>query len=146
MPLKNSYDLNGLTVKQENFALKFVEHGHALRAYRESYPNNMGDTAARTEASRVRNHPSVAQRILQLQEENRNKNSISLEYITNGLKEAIKMAKENEDISNLRQAYMDIAKLHGLIVEKRIVDNNIKINKDRGEIAERFARRFNIDD
>jgi hypothetical protein len=146
MSLPNKNNLGTLTIKQENFALAFVQNGSMVDTYKEVYaPKNMSDKSARTESARIRNHPKVAKRIAELQEENRKKNEITIEYITNGLKKAIALATSKEDASNLRQAYMDLAKLHGLLIEKRVVDTTIKINKPRGEIAERFARRFNVD-
>jgi hypothetical protein len=57
-----------LTVKQENFAVAFVELGVAVAAYRRTYSAAaMKPTTVRVKASELKRNPLVAARIAELQ-------------------------------------------------------------------------------
>lgn len=132
-----------LTIKQEKFAQKYVECGNASEAYRYAYnAAKMSEESIWVAACRLAADAKVKPRINELKEHYRKKNEITLEYITQGLKNAINLALSKEDASNARQGHMDLAKLHGLIVDRKKVEGEISINQKRGAIAERFAKRF----
>jgi len=58
-----------LTVKQERFAQRFLEHGNASAAYRECYATDgWTDNAISVEAHKVLNNPKVSLRVKQLEE------------------------------------------------------------------------------
>lgn len=132
-----------LTVKQDKASQKFVECGDKSQAYRYAYnTKNMSDEAIHVEAHRLFENPKVSLRVEELLAEHRAKHEITMDYITDGLKEVIKKADEKEDITNSRNAYMDLAKLHGLIIEKRENTNtNLNLNEAQDAIAQRFAKR-----
>lgn len=60
-----------LTKQQEAFALAYIEHGNAAKAYRIAYnqPENARDQWIYVEASQMLDHPKVALRIKALQDE-----------------------------------------------------------------------------
>ena len=135
--------MSKLTIKQEKFALKYIECGNASEAYRYAYnTENMKTKSVWEKASELLNSIKVASRVEELKEEYRKKNGITVEYITDELKKVITKANDKDDLTNHRQCAMDIAKLHGLIIEKRQIDGNLKIDKKRGDIAKRFAERM----
>lgn len=62
---------NGLTTKQEAFALAFFETGNAAEAYRTAYDvvENARDNWVYVEASQLLDHPKIAQRLKELNEQ-----------------------------------------------------------------------------
>ena len=108
-----------LTVKQENFALKFVETGNASRAYRHAYEaDEMLPGSVWREASLLLKHPKVAQRIAELREMARELALVTVCTVTEELEEARRLAIKTEQPSSAVSASMGKAKLHGLIVDK----------------------------
>lgn len=132
-----------LTIKQDKAAQKYAECGDKSEAYRFAYnTENMKPETINRAAFELFENPKIAARVEELKEKYRKDNEITMEYITRGLKDAIDLATTKEDATNLRGGYVDIAKLHGLYVEKKHVTGDIQMNKKRGAIAERFAKRF----
>ena len=61
---------NDLTIKQERFAIAYVETGNASEAYRRAYDaENMGEHPLGVEASRLLAHPVVALKVAEIQAE-----------------------------------------------------------------------------
>lgn len=59
-----------LSVKQENFCNYYLECGNASEAYRRAYScRGKSDNTIWVESSKLLNHPKVALRIKELQEE-----------------------------------------------------------------------------
>src|ERR1700678_197187 len=61
--------MSDLTIKQERFAQRYVEHGNASEAYRQSY--DCSESAPETisnEGYKLTQNPEVAARIAELQE------------------------------------------------------------------------------
>ena len=133
-----------LTQKQENFALKFVECGNASEAYRIAYPRskNWKQEAVHVKACELLKHDNVLVRIEELKAEHRARHDITVDDITDELKKVIKKADDKDDLSNHRGSAMDLAKLHGHLVERQHITADIQINHKRGAIAERFAKRL----
>ena len=97
-------------------------------------------------ASELLASSKVKARVDELKEEYRKKNEITVEKITKMIEEAYLIAQEKDDATNVRGSAMDMAKLHGLIVEKREIKGEMQLGKKRGAIAERFAKRLMKDD
>lgn len=109
-----------LTPKQEKFCQKYIELGNASEAYRQSYDaeKSKPETINR-KAKELLDNGKIAARVKELQNELKEKHDITLDFITNGLKKAIDMAELKQDVTNLRGGHMDLAKLHGLIIDKK---------------------------
>jgi len=80
-----------LTARQEAFARGITIHGMSgLMAYRLAYANKMSDKAATNEASKLKAHPLVQQRVRELQamlvEVDLHDRSETNEFVLNGLK------------------------------------------------------------
>lgn len=119
-----------LTVKQDNFALKYVESGNASLAYRHAYDaKDMLPGSVWREASLLLKHPKVAQRIAELRAEAKEMLMVSLASVTEELELARSLAMETEQPSAAVSASMGKAKLHGLITDKSEV-----AGKDGGPI------------
>ena len=133
---------DGLTIKQEKFALKYVETGNASEAYRYAYAvKKMTDKSVHEEACRLAATPKVSSRINELKEDLCKKNEITLDYITEGLKRAVEIADNKSESNNLRAAFVDIAKLHGLYVDRKVVQE-VPLNRKNKAIAQRAFERW----
>lgn len=113
-----------LTIKQEKFARQYVGpcEGNASEAYRKSYAaSNMSAEAIRVEACRLLERPNVSLMIDQLKAEQADQNAITIEEITAGLRRAAEAAAAAGQQSAATQALLGLAKLGGLLVEKRQV-------------------------
>lgn len=74
--------MKGLTIKQENFCNYYIESGNASDAYRRAYSSKkMKDKQVWEESCKLLSNPNVAQRVKELQEEQKNKSDITKERI-----------------------------------------------------------------
>jgi phage terminase small subunit len=120
------------TEKQKAFARKFIELGVASDAYRAAYnANKMSDNAIRVEAHRVLANPNVALIVEQLREKNAKRHEVTIDTITEMLKEDRELARKEGQTSAAVSAAMGIAKLHGLVVDKVKQDSTIKRESDQ---------------
>lgn len=117
-----------MTPKQRHFA-KLVAHGASQSdAYRIAYDaENMTDKSIHENASKLANDAKVAPRIEEIQEEIRISEGISLEYITKSILDDITALKNDGNSNHSAQRLMDLAKLHGLVVEKKEVSGGFDI-------------------
>lgn len=116
-----------LTPKQEAFALKYVECGNASEAYRHAYDvgENTKPESIWTSASLLLSDPKVAQRVFKLQEDARERNSVTVDSLTAELNEARQQAKEDPKGASAHvAAVMGKAKLHGLITDKQQTEHS----------------------
>lgn len=114
---------NGITIKQEAFARAFVETGNASEAYRRSYdvtPSAKPTTIARS-AHELMRDPNVASMIRSLQAEVAKRHDITIERVTQMLMEDRDLARKIEQPSAAVSANVALARLHGLIVDKKQV-------------------------
>ena len=111
-----------LTLKQEAFAMAYVESGNASKAYKAVYNvnDNASDNSINVEASKLRNNPKVTLRILELQELVRERHSITTESLSEELEVARIIAQEAGQASAMVAATMAKAKLHGLLMDKNL--------------------------
>lgn len=113
-----------LTIKQEKFARQYVgpAEGNASEAYRKSYAaTNMSAESIHVTACRLLLNPKVALMVDQLKAEQANQNAITIEEITAGLRRAAESATAAGQHSASTQALLGLAKLGGLLIEKRQV-------------------------
>ena len=71
-----------LTIKQNAFAMAYIETGNASEAYRRSYDaSNMAPHSIEVEACRLLQNPGVALRVKELQAEHRKRHDITIDRI-----------------------------------------------------------------
>lgn len=111
-----------MTPKQEAFARAYVETGNASEAYRRSYnAGNMKPEAIKVKACELLKNGNVAVTVERLQLKHQKRHEITVDSITEMLKADRELARENAQSGAAVTAAMGLAKLHGLIVEKREV-------------------------
>ena len=128
-----------LTPKQQAFALAYVETGNASEAYRRAYEVGE-DTKPETiwsEASRTLADPKVTARVMELQQEARERTLVTVESLTRELNEDRELARSLEMPAAAVSAVMGKAKLHGLITDKS--KNETALSGDEAMVA-MFAR------
>lgn len=136
-----------MTPKQEAFARAYVETGNASEAYRRAYnckPDAKAD-GIYVNACKLLTDTKVALRVSQLQAKHQKRHDITVDSITEMLKEDRALARQNAQTGAAVSASMGLAKLHGLIVEKREVKNVSSVedlNDDElGNIARTGSKR-----
>ena len=113
-----------LTIKQEKFARQYVGpcDGNASAAYRAAYKvEKMSDAAVAVEATRLLQNPKVSLMVDELKALNAEASAITIEEITGGLRRCAAAAAGAGQHSAAAQALVALAKLGGLMVEKRAV-------------------------
>ena len=109
-----------LTPKQEVFAMAYVESGNASKAYKAAYyvNENTNNNSISVEASKLKNSPKITLRILEMQEDMRERLEVTIDGLTKELEYARVTAQENGQASAMVSATMGKAKLHGLLTDK----------------------------
>jgi phage terminase small subunit len=120
--------MNKLTIKQEKFALKYVECGNATESYRYAYnPKTSSKQGVTEQASRVLAYSNVSARIQELMAELKEKYNLTMHDLLMQLEEARTLAKEIEQPASMISATMGSAKLLGL--DKPVPDDDEKGQK-----------------
>lgn len=97
--------MKGLTIKQENFCNYYIESGNASDAYRRAYScEKMRDKQVWEESCKLLSNPKVAQRVNELQEEQKGKSDITKERIL-------------QELSGI--AFSSIADMHNTWIERK---------------------------
>ena len=113
-PLKNP--------RHEAFAQYLYEGLSATEAYEKAgYKPDDGN------ATRLTGNDRIRARVAELQERKSKQADVTVERVTKMLLADRNAAIEAGDISNRRQCAMDLAKLHGLIVEKAKTENETTV-------------------
>jgi len=113
-----------LTIKQDKFCRAFVgpAEGNASEAYRTAYnTQNCSMATVNRNAKALLDDTKIATRIDELRAEQASQNAITIEEITSGLRRAAEAAVAAGQHSAATQALLGLAKLGGLLVEKRQV-------------------------
>ena len=115
-----------LTTQQEKFAQGVAAGKSQSAAYREAYPKSLAweNKSVWVNASELRANAKVSRRIKQLQEEQREKSSVTLDGLTQNLKDVYEQALEEGDNAAAVAAVRQISKMHGLDTEKRANDRS----------------------
>jgi phage terminase small subunit len=109
-----------LTPKQNAFCLAYVETGNAAAAYRLAYATaSMSAGAVNVEASRLLDHPKVALSIGELRAVHADRHNVTIDDIRRQLDEDRAFAQDCKAPAAAVSATMGLAKLYGLLVEKR---------------------------
>lgn len=119
-----------LTNKQERFALAYNETSNASEAYRRVYSSGgMAPTTIWREAHRLIKNPKVATRISEARVEIRRVHGMSVADLDRQLQDAYTLAAEKRDAKTMAKITMDMAKLHGLLVDRQhVVKESSHIN------------------
>ena len=117
-----------LTIKQEKFCRVLVAtaEGNASAAYRTAYnTENMKTATINRRATEMTQHGTIAARIEQLRAEYSDQEAITVEEISGALRRALDGAAEAGQWSAASQAALGLAKLGGLLVEKRQLSGDL---------------------
>ncbi|NOQ76183.1 MAG: hypothetical protein GQ475_00035 [Methylococcaceae bacterium] len=105
-----------LTLKQENFCLKYVECGNASASYRHAFDaNRMQATSINVNASKLLAKTKVALRVKELQEESKARSDISTDQKKLWLKQVIESAisEESYNGSDVIRAINELNRMDG---------------------------------
>lgn len=111
-----------LTIKQEKFCRAFVStaEGNASEAYRIAYrTDSMKNTTINRNAHALLADSKIAARVDALKAEYSEQESITVEEISGALRRALEGAAAAGQWAAASQAAINLAKLGGLLVEKR---------------------------
>lgn len=108
-----------LTPKQEAFAQAYLETGNGSEAYRRVYnAENMKENVVHVKACELLKNGKVAVRLAELQKRAQKRHDITIDSLTEMLKEDRELARNLEQTSAAVSAVMGLAKIHGLILDK----------------------------
>ena len=114
-----------LTPKQEAFCHAYVETGNASEAYRRSYDaKNMKPATVNQKAKFELDKGKIGARLAELQAQITADHEITVAEIAQGLRRAAAGAEAGGNWSAVVQATIGLARLGGLLVEKRHVQFN----------------------
>jgi hypothetical protein len=109
-----------LTVKQERFCEAFIETGNASEAYRRTYStSNMAEKTVWEKASHMLAKDKVKARVENLKAMHRERHEITVDRLTQMLEEDRELARKEGQAGAAVSATMSIAKLHGMILDKK---------------------------
>lgn len=112
--------MSDLTAKQQKFVLEYLVDLNATQAaIRAGYSK---DSAANIGYENVIK-PDIQKAIQEAQEKHRDKNNVTIAEITKMHRKAYKVGKLNDIPSAMTASANNLAKLHGLIVDKSEVTN-----------------------
>lgn len=124
-----------LTPKQEAFAFAYVETSNASEAYRRAYDaSNTQDHVVWVKACELLKHGKVKVRIAEIQAENAQRNAVTVDTITEMLRQDRELARQEKQSSAAIQAALGLAKLHGLVIDKSSNEN-----RNTGTLSVRWA-------
>lgn len=129
-----------LTIKQEAFALAYVETGNASEAYRQAYDAaGMKPASINRKAKELMDNGKIAARVEQLQSKAVERHEITLDDLIRELEEARVAASTSEkpQAAAMVAATMGKAKLLGLVTDKQEW-----AGKDGGPIQQSLSVRF----
>ncbi len=133
-----------LTIRQEKFCREYFKTGNATEAYRRSYNcKNSSQTTITTHASHLLKVAHIMTMMAQLKAEAQKDCLITIASQTNKLERILNKAEAKEDFSPAISAVMGQAKLHGLLVEKGLLDIDVnakvKIQSSEHILAKKVA-------
>ena len=109
-----------LTPKQEKFAQKYVELGNASEAYRRAYDaENMKKVTINKRSSELMQNGAITGRIGELMDAAQERHDITVDELSAQLQQDRKYALMFGQASAAVSASMGLARLHGLIIEKK---------------------------
>lgn len=116
--------MDKLTLKQENFCLKYVETGNASEAYRAAYnAENMKAETVWSKASILLDTGKVAARVEELKAEHRKRHAITVDDLIAELEEARQAALAAETVQSSAAVGATLGKAKLLGMDKQIIDH-----------------------
>ena len=138
-------EVENLTVKETRFCQEYASSessNSASEAYRAAYScENMNNASIRKEASRLLAKPRLATKIQRLRDSTAKRCELNADSIIIKLEAAYQLAMANDQTAAAVQASMGMAKVAGLIVDKRRDETPGTKNPD--EIEADIARMIN---
>ena len=132
-----------LTEQQERFCRLIVEGKSQREAYLGAGYNPSNDNATDAAASRLLSSVKVQTRLTELRAPATRRMQITLESITEMLREDRELARQNNQASAAVSASMGIAKLHGFAPDKvEIEDKTVYAVSNRPKTDEAWATEF----
>lgn len=120
-----------LTPKQEAFCLAYIETGNASEAYRKAYDAEaMKGATVNRSAKELLENPKITARLSELRERAVERTMVTVDMLTERL---LRLAQKGEDKDTetgfgvSRMSLMDIAKLNGLVVDKRELSGSVNL-------------------
>ena len=120
--------MSNLTPKQEAFCLAYIETGNASEAYRKSYnAEGMKGATINRNAKALLENNKIAARLSTLRERAVERTLVTVEGLTADL---LRIAGKGEDLAEAsglavaRASFMDVAKLNGLIIDKKLLGSD----------------------
>ncbi len=109
--------------RHEHFAQAVAKGRSAKAAYADAYARR-ADSYCESAGSRLLRNDKVASRVAELQRRAVQRHDVSIYELTAELRHAIDTAKQQQRPGDIVSAAMALAKLHGLVVEKRETTNH----------------------
>ena len=120
--------MSGLTQKQENFCLAYIETGNASEAYRRAYnARGMKSETVNNKAYALLKKGEIGARLEELRSPVIKNAQVTLEQHLKDLEELRELAKEFGKYGPAIQAEIARGKASGLYVERSQLDGEIKI-------------------
>lgn len=120
-----------LTPKQEAFVQAYLTTGNASKAYRATYNSeSMKVATVNRSAKELLENPKIAARLSTLRERAVERTMVTVDMLTTNL---LRIAKKGEDLAEAsglgvaRASMMDVAKLNGLVVDKKEHSGSINL-------------------
>lgn len=127
--------MTGLTPKQELFCQKYIETGNASEAYRLSYnAAKMKPETVNRSAKELLDHPKITTRLEQLNKIHQDRHAVTVDSITKELEQARKLAFQIANPAAAISASMGKAKIHGLIVDKAEVKEEVDLSSAKSAL------------
>jgi phage terminase small subunit len=126
-----------ITPKQEVFACAYVETNNASDAYRRAYNcEKMQPQSIHVNACKLLKDTKVALRIEELRQIHAQRHGVTVDSLTKMMRDAYDLAMNGQPAAAV-SAVLGMAKLHGLIVEKKHVDQTVThVSKPLSETLE----------
>lgn len=128
---------NGLTQQQENFCLRYVEHGVASRAYREAYNVRKDGLWVRKEAGRLIARDDVRARIAVLLKQAESSALYTLEQCLAMARDTYETARKAGDAAGMNGATKLISQLSGHLIERKLSVSKTYADASTAELRER---------
>lgn len=123
--------MRGLTQKQENFCLAYIETGNASEAYRRAYnADGMKPETVNRKAKELLDNGKITARLEELRKPATESAQITLTQHLSTLEELRELAKEEGKYGPAIQAEIARGKAAGLYVERSHIDGEINIRWD----------------
>lgn len=117
-----------LTQKQEAFCLAYIETGNASEAYRKAYDaEGMKGATINRNAKALLENNKIATRLSTLRERAVERTMVTVDMLTANLLRIAGKGEQLAEASGLsvaRASMMDVAKLHGLLIDKQQAEHS----------------------